>query len=236
MPRKQDPDDVIDDFRSTLNGALQEWRQMRDTLLSESSRLAKRATIDGFTRVSVSFEQFRSDWHIAAINRDSTALQSTLRTELQKILAESNHPAIASWTRVDLPKHPSLHEIRDLLDPTQSNLSISSYKSWTKRAKRELASPYLDRLQQMRNDDRKVMNAVIKIRNVLMHGSSNAGTAMNLALANFDSRDVDLRRGAYDVRPSGLGSYLMADRGGRTRFELYVVRLGGLARRLRVSP
>ena len=129
-----------------------------------------------------------------------------------------------------------LHEIRLLLDPTNSNLSISSYKSWTKRAKRELASPYLDRLQAMRNDDRKVMNAVIKIRNVLMHGSSNAGTAMNHALASFDARDADLERGTYDVRPSGLGSYLMADRAGRTRLELYVARLAGLARRLRVAP
>src|SRR4051812_6157404 len=54
------------------------------------------------------FEGFRSDWHIAAINRDSQALQGKLLAYVQGQLKAGAYPELEQRVRVDLPTHPPL--------------------------------------------------------------------------------------------------------------------------------
>ena len=203
---------------------------MRSAIGTTAGPLAKRATVDAFTRIAVSFEGFRSDWHIAAINRDSQGLQAKLGTYTSGLLKASPYPALASKVRIDLPVHPPLELIRQILDPQSGNLSIGGYKHWKKRATNELVNPWQAKITAMHDHDRAVMNATIAIRNVLAHQSVRSSAAMNSALLSFGPPDSALRRGSRRVTPSGVSAYLNAVTVlGTARIERYADRLDDLA-------
>ena len=228
--RKQNPNDVVALFRGEITTILADWSALRTALGTTAGPLAKRGTTDAFTRIAVAFEGFRSDWHIAAINRDSQALQGKLLGYAQGQLKAGAYPELEQRVRVDLPTHPPLDLIRKLLDPIDRNLSISGFNHWKKRANGELVDPWKSKVHSIHNHDRAVMHATIAIRNVLAHQSVSASTAMNTALVNFGAPDGALRRGPRKIQPSGLGAYLNAQTaGGNARVEIYAARLDDLA-------
>jgi hypothetical protein len=227
--RKQNPNDVVASFQSEIADVVNDWSSMRAAIGTTAGPLAKRATIDAFTRIAVSFEAFRSDWHIAAINRDSSELQKKLATYASSLVKSSTYPMLAPRVRIDLPTHPALEVIRELLDPQGGNLSISSYNHWKKRANSELADPWRSTILTMNTNLCAVLNATIAVRNVLAHQSVRSSATMNDALTRFGAPDAALRRGTREIRPSGLGAYLNASTtAGTTRLERYASRLDDL--------
>jgi hypothetical protein len=228
--RKKNPNDVVAAFQAEVGAVVSDWSAMRTAIGASTGALAKRATVDAFTRVAVAFETFRSDWHIAAINRDSSTLQSKLTSYVHDQLKSSRYPSLASRVRVSLPAHPPLDLIQEILDPQGGNLSIGGFNHWKKRAGTELADPWRSKITGMHTDDRAVLNAVIAVRNALAHESVRSSSSMNSALSSFGAPDSDLRRGTRNVRPSGIAAYLNAVTAQTdTRFQRYSTRLHSLS-------
>lgn len=73
MARKRDPDDEVDRFLASVVASLDLWSRTQHALESSDLGLRKVASLDAFVRIAVEWEGFRSRWHIAAINRDSSA-------------------------------------------------------------------------------------------------------------------------------------------------------------------
>lgn len=228
--RKQNPNDVVDDFRAELVAIRQDWQALRMALGRTSGPLAKRATTVAFTRAAVAFEGLRSNWHIAAINRDSSTLRAALEAEAVSLVRAGSNPTLSSRVRIDLPLHPPLALIRDLLDAKGDHLSIGSHKHWMTRAKAELDDPWRGKIIRMHNADRAVMDAVIALRNVLAHNSTRAGESATDALAKFLPKDAGLLRSGRGIQPSGLPAYLNAVT--PSGLEILVSRLDDVAQAL----
>ncbi len=179
--RKQNPSDVVDAFVSTLSESLATWTGLRRAV-GESGPLAKQASVDAFLRAAVAFETLRSDWHVAAINRDSSAFKVDLASRVEQSV-RGRWPSLVGRVRIDLPAHPSLSVVRQLLDPLGRNVSLSDAATWKDRAFRELANPYRDRVLALPREDDLLVNGVIAIRDLLVHRSQAASDAMNAALA-----------------------------------------------------
>ena len=210
------------------------WREIQAETGSTGD-LAKRVSVDAFSRVSVTFEAFRSDWHIAAINRDSSQFKATLDQKIEGAV-NGRFPGLGQHVRLGLSKHPSLERLREILAPGGQHVSLGSYKLWAERADEQLVEPWVGVVKSLPTQDRKLMDAVIATRNLLSHQSVKASDAMNSALRNLHGlHDANLRRGTNRIQPSGVGSYLNADRNGERRIEIYHRRLRELAECLRVA-
>jgi hypothetical protein len=233
--RKQNPNDVVLVLHVEIDDAMEAWGGLREVLGTSGPR-AKRVTVDAFTRIAVAFETFRSDWHIAAINRDSTAFRAMLGDRATASVRAGRFPALADHVRVELPSHPPLALIRDILDPQGGNLPLNTHEQWAKRAGTELCDPWKQKICAMRDDDRALLNAVVAIRNLVAHQSPRASAAMNQALVEFSPGDAAyLRRGDRTIHPSGIGNYLNAEPArGLARAQYYAQRLRNLVSALRV--
>lgn len=232
--RKQNPNDVIDAFHHELNESIDTWNRLRQEV-GTAGDLAKRVSVDAFQRAAVAFEGFRSDWHIASINRDSTQFKSVLTQKVEQSVA-SRWRGLQGRVSVDLPKHPSLELVRELLDPDGQNVSLGSYAIWKDKAEEQLCTQFSTPLVGLPVQDRAVVDAVIAVRNLLSHRSQRASKGMNEALrALHGHQDGALRRGPNRPEPSGIGNYLNADRDGQRRVEIFHHRLQDISERLRVS-
>ncbi len=67
--RKQNPNDVVEDFQVLIAASLSTWTQMCAQI--SGNELRKNASVDALLNAAIGWESFLSDWHIAAINRDS---------------------------------------------------------------------------------------------------------------------------------------------------------------------
>lgn len=73
MARKRNPNGEVDSFVAAVVASLDLWERTQRALKSSDLSLRKVASLDAFLRIAVEWEEFRSRWHIAAINRDGTA-------------------------------------------------------------------------------------------------------------------------------------------------------------------
>lgn len=229
--RKRDPNDVIDDYKALLDSSLTTWRATCQQVSTDALR--KAASADAFLNAAIGWETFRSDWHIAAINRDSSAFVLDLAERVEQSVA-ARWPGLRNRVSLSVPVHPSLNLVRDLLDPEGGNISFGERDRWTARVERELADPYRSVILAMSDRDHRLIRAVVAIRDCLTHRSVKASDAMNVALTNLAFADRGLRRNQQRVRPSGIGAYLFAQAGRRRRVELYHQRLRDIAEALAV--
>lgn len=229
--RKRNPNDVIDDFQDLLATSLANWRLMCAQV--SGNDLRKNASVDTFLNAAIGWESFLSDWHIAAINRDSTNFVASLTARVEQSVTGS-WPGLKGRLSVSIPKHPSLDLIREIVDPEGGNLSFGKKGRWTERAKSDLADPYKTNVLAVPATDQQLILAVVTIRDCISHRSQKSSDAMNDALAQLKRADAELRRGTVRVTPSGIGAYLHAVAAGTRRVERYHHRLDHIAESLRV--
>jgi hypothetical protein len=229
--RKKNPNDVIDDFKRLAGASLATWTQMCGQITGNDLR--KNASVDAFLNVAIGWESFLSDWHIAAINRDSSAFVSDLQQRVEQSVT-GRWPGLKGKLNLSIPKHPSLDLITEVLDPEGGNLSFAGKAKWRERAQRELCDPYRTAVLSLGDSDYKLVTASVAIRDCLAHRSQKASNVMNEALGRLATRDAALRRGQQRVQPSGIGAYLYAQTGSGRRVELYHQRLDAVAEALRV--
>lgn len=229
--RKRDPNDVIDDFRVLVVQSLEDWLEVQ-SVLQDKQRLLRRATADAFLQAAVAWERFKSDWHIACVNRDSSALETKLREQLMN--AARNKAIPERFVSLALPSHPTLDDVGELLDPQGANLGLGTYEKWRTRAGAELAPQYVKALDSWSPADRALHDAVSAIRNCVVHQSRKSVSAMNDALTN-SKLATPLCRSQNKVSASGVATYLTAKTSpDMRRMEIVVKELFGLAQKLRV--
>lgn len=194
--RKKDPNDVVDDFGELAKDSLITWQQMCNQL--GDAGLKKNASVDAFLNVVIGWESFLSDWHIAAINRDSSAFTAEAEQWIKRRMAE--RPALAPLLSLAIPKHPDLALVRDLLDPTGRNIALWPKAKWIERATKELVNPYRAKVTAVSDRDHRLIDAAVQVRNCVAHRSRAATVAMNDALGKLSGGDAVLRRGARRQR------------------------------------
>jgi hypothetical protein len=233
--RKKNPNDVIDDYVELASDSLSTWKDVCAAL--SSAPLKKRVSADAFLNVAIGWESFVSDWHLAAINRDSSAFAAHLETRAKNRL-RGEFPGLVTegLVRVDLPKHPSLDLVKTLVDPDGANVAMGDRSKWRTRVEAELCDPYKVKVLSLGAGDHKLIGAVVGIRNCLAHRSTRATDTMNDRLSALASRDRDLRPpGDRRVLPSSVGHYLNARVSTwQARVEVYHQRLAEIAEQLRV--
>ena len=231
MARTRDPDDEIDHFEAAVDASVDLWRRTQNALAASDLKLRKVASLDAFVRVAVEWEGFRSRWHIAAINRDS----STYRTDIEKRFRESTKNGkfkeLEPFVHVVLPPQLSVATVQQLLDPLGRNISFGD--NWTDRARAELAAQYATKVLSLSPADLLLVAASEKIRNAIVHRSTSSVNEMNTALVVLDATiDADLVR-TGKVTATGISAYLHAQPQADRRVEIWHHRLRQVAGSLR---
>jgi hypothetical protein len=232
VSRKADPNDVIDEFQAYLTSSRRNFGRIVRRL-NRTPKLQKEASIDAFLRAAVGFETFRSDWHIAAINRDASVFAKTMRDSIKATVKSArDYRGGADLISISLPRHPSVKVIRGVVDPLGRNVAFPD--GWEKRCERELASPYKEKVTAMTTQHEAVVAAVVSIRNAIAHRSPWSVAEMNTAIQVLPA---GLRRGMRRIRLAGLGSYLWASPRGHAeaRVELFYAALTDVAEALRCN-
>lgn len=166
------------------------------------------------------WEGFLSDWHIAAVARDSTTFSNTLTdhlaTAVTKYGNERDHPQLAVFSpTVHVPAHPTLSDIASALDGQGRNLPLSTKKARKTFAAVYLAAPYSSKHEKLADEDtRLLLEVLLSVRNVIAHRSRSSLDVLNAKLTEASKSahpDVgSLGRVKNRVRASGVGSYLDA--------------------------
>lgn len=233
--RKKNPNDVIDDYKELLDDSLDTWRKVCAAL--DRAELKKRVSADSFLNAAIGWESFISDWHIAAINRSSSAFAQQLSLRAKESL-RSRYPGLVEngLVKIELPKHPALDLVKTLADPEGANLSMGDRARWRKRAEEELCDPYKAQVLAITTRDHKLIAAAVGIRNCLAHRSTRSADEMNERLKTLENYDRQLRPPAgRRISPSGIGHYLNAQTSTWSpRVELFHRRLSEIAEALRV--
>lgn len=232
--RKRDPNAIIDQFQAELASTLADWRVLTGSTLG---KVARRATMDASARAAVAFERFRSDWHIAAITRDASVFSPTQLNRAKEALKETKRDSLAPFIQVTIPTHPTLDQVGALLDATGSNVSLPNIGAWKKKAKVQLADPWVGKVTGISWRHEVAADAVIAIRNAASHQSDRSLSDMNAALAKLTDPAAHrgLLRPANRVTLTGIPAYLHGSIPGRPpRVETYVDLLERLSGTLRV--
>lgn len=231
--RKRDPNALIDQFQADLTISRNDRKRLCDA--APNVMLARRATMDAFARTAVSFERFRSEWHIAAITRDAREFADYQRRRVEVLLKGNDKASLLPYVSVNMPKHPTLEQVASLLDASGSNLSTPSVDAWKDLAKRDLAEPWRAQVVDISWSHSTAANAVIAIRNAVSHQSSKSLTAMSVALEKLTHpHHAGLQRPQNNVSLSGIPIYLHGSVEGVARIEKYYDLLRDLVEDLRV--
>jgi hypothetical protein len=202
MARKRDPDDEVDRFLASVADSLDLWKRTQHALDSSDLGLRKEASLDAFVRVAVEWEGFRSRWHIAAINRDSSAYRAQLEARFRASIKDRGFRELEPYVHVALPAQMSVATVQRLLDPLGRNISFSD--NWTDRARAELANPYSAKVQSLSSADLRVVFASEKLRNAIVHRSASV-IGLFIWVRIDDQRQRSLVTG-YPGRRPGSGS------------------------------
>lgn len=230
--RKKNPNAMIDDFQAFVDVNLTEWLELQ-SLVADRRLLLHRLTLDAFLQAAIVWETFKSDWHIACINRDASVYAADAQRRL--VSAAANIRISSKFVTLALPKHPSLEVLGQLLDPEGGNLGLGTYSKWRGRADAHLIPKYRLALGSWGLGEVALNDAVTATRDCIVHRSPKAVRALNDALT-VGALPASLRRSGNSVRASGLGAYLAARAPGTPslrRMEVYVTGLHSLAEKLR---
>ncbi len=238
MRGRSDPNRLIDRFNDYLGDSL---RALRDLKAATTHRdLQGQLSIDAFFRAAVGFEAFQSDWLIAVVQRDPsgflppqwwTHVEQSVAPKLGEGEAGLGPALVGAYKRI--AKRPRSEDVRAVIDPGDRNVTLKDVNDLRRRGVVELAAPYRARLETLLRDQRKLIDAVLAVRNCIAHRSPASVGRMNEKLRALPS---DLRRGNRNVSYTSLGSYLgaKATRKTATRCEIFHQRLREAAETLRV--
>ena len=202
MARKRDPDDEVDHFVAAVGASLDVWERTQGALTASDLELRKVASLDAFVRVAVEWEGFRSRWHIAVINRDSSAYRADVETRFRASIKGGRFGELEPFVHLALPAQLSVATVQRLLDPVGRNIAFGD--KWTDRARAELPAQYAARVLSLSPADLLLVSACEKIRNAIVHRSAGSVDEMNTALVVLDPAvDAELVRTS---RVTGAGN------------------------------
>ena len=232
MPRTRNPNDVLDGFTATAADSVDLWLRTQTSLAAAHSDLKKAASLDAFVRVAVAWEVFRSDWHIAAINRDSSTYRASLAARFRQSLAGGKFAQLEPYVQLSWPAHLSVATVRKLLDPLERNISFG--ENWVDRARSDLAGALAAKVTALPPADLLLVSAAEKLRNAIAHRSTSSVDELNSALVVLHPPvDAQLVR-TTRVTARGIAAYLHAQQANERRVETWHRRLAEVAEKLRL--
>jgi hypothetical protein len=178
--KKRDPNKVIDEFQAALKASATTWGEIGHRLGWEAD-LAKALSVDAFLRAAVAWESFRSDWHVAAINKDASAFRKELLGRFQASV-EDKWGGLNRWVSVELPKHPSLDIVSELIDGRGYNVTFGSCDKWVERCSREVVSQWRDKALSLSSADHRFIDSVSALRDCIAHRSRASIERLDVAL------------------------------------------------------
>ncbi len=186
-----------------------------------------------FASVAVRWEVFISDYCIGSINRDASQCRRALRDAVRETVRNEHGDWAVGMVR-SLKRHPSVAEIHNMLDPKSRNVTFSKYDDFRAFAREYLAPLIESKIKGLPPEDRRVIDATIKIRNYIAHRSKSSTSEVNHILNHADLRLVanrGLARGSNRI--NNAGAFLLASSGSwKSRLEGYVDRLLTISRKL----
>lgn len=206
---------VIDRFQAEQ----QRQRDLYNSLRAVATNDAMREQSCNLVMVTArDWERFLSDWHIAAVARDSTTFSNTLTDHLSKAVTkygnERDTPQLSVFSpTVHVPAHPTLSDIASALDGQGRNLPLSTKKARKKFADAYLAAPYASKHEELADEETRLqLDVLLSVRNVIAHRSRSSLEVLNAKVTEASKSahpDVgNLGRDKNRVSPSGVGSYL----------------------------
>lgn len=244
MPRPNrgrigNPNATIDVFIESVDGVRETGVAFLDRLDMAPANpqldlgLSRELAIDGFLRVAVLFDAFRSEWHIAAISREPALFIRAIKGTSVTARPGPADNAAARLLRISREGRLTSGRIREVLDPLRRNLALGDGNQWRQRARTELAPAYASRVESLTAENMAIVAAVTAIRNCIAHRSQFSFAKMNRALEGLPAR---LRRPTREVTDGGIGRYLWASPRGQTppRLVMFYEELTRIADALRV--
>lgn len=217
MVNKPSLDLIIDRFQDEQ----QRQRTLYDSLRDIATNDAMREQSCNLVMVTArDWERFLSDWHIAAVARDSTTFSNTLTNHLTKAVDkyanERDKPQLAVFSpTVHVPAHPTQSDIATALDSRGRNLPLATKKERKTFANAYLAAPYASKHKKLADEDTRLfLEVLLSVRNAIAHRSRSSLDVLNAKLSEASQcADPDvgsLGRVKNRVSPSGIGPYLDA--------------------------
>lgn len=196
---------------------------------------------DSFFRASASLEGFLSDWFVRCLSFNTTRFVETFERRGENQAAQDLGrwaPANRLWARknrtpvvqlnIPIALRLSFTDAREYLGWRDRTHSFRDSGELQGDSAEYLVQRFANRVAQLPEAQKRLLDAVIKIRNVLAHRSQRGATEMNQALADADL-PAGLRRGVRAVRATGVGNYLRTDTNGDPRFHVYYAGLAEVA-------
>lgn len=184
MPRTSNPNDEIEAFEAKVDASLDLWARTQDALRLADLALRKTVSLDAFLRVAVAWEGFRSDWHLAAINRNTAAYRADLERRFGEHVRSTRFANIEPFVQVVIPRQLDLARVRDLLDPLGRNISFGDH--WADTARHQLVPRFALKVTSLPPADFRLVSACEKLRNAIVHRSAASVAEMNDALLVLD--------------------------------------------------
>lgn len=235
---KPAPDAVWDAFIGRVEASGRLWQRATEGAarlraggeisLDEHRELVEVAACDALLRLGRDWEGARSNWAVAAVTKDSSALRELVLKEQAKVATTKKFRALGGTVELVLPLHPNATQVRTALDPDGMNVKLGGT---LREHGGVLADPYAARLTALTTADERVSAAVIALRNMIMHTSQNSADALHTALGVLSHKELQRRR---RLSAESLGSYLRRECSatGRPRVLRYHDLLIDIAERL----
>ena len=172
------------------------------------------------------------------VDEANTSLPATLTAALtlrvKTSVADRYGQTVANLTYLEVPAHPTLEEVRGILDPLERHISFG--RNWEQRAADDLDPLFASKVRSLPLDVHKLIDAVAALRNLIAHGSPSATRQADIALVTLDPGVDGQLRTSRSVTGPSVAHYLHTQVGGIRRVETYHRRLSEIAQSLRVQP
>ena len=184
--------------------------------------------------MAVRFEVFKSDWFIAAVNREPARFSNHLTDQVRKrVRGKRDLKPLEDRIEVQLPAHPTLAEVDDLLNPDGWNVSAATATEFKDLAGAVLDGDYATRARTIGARNRRTIETVSALRNLVVHHSPRS--QLNWEVAFAAATDRDLRKPQTPPTASEIPRFLHAPGNGRRRVAVLVERMVAVAEHLRVA-
>lgn len=235
--RKVRPQDVLTGFVREVDLSLAHYERMLVALKGthreklDISIMSKNI----FHSIFVDFECFVSDLFISYLNRDFKQYQINFEESVKKLARGGKHsPWLISRITFDRPRHMTLDELADAIDPSGWNLTFKNCDLMRDKAKNWLVDPYKAQVLSLNDENANLIDAARSIRNWIAHQSVGSGMIMNDLLKDIDqgpgTPNHELGRGIREV--TNIGAFLKCQLNGERRVQAYARRLKEAARQI----
>ena len=236
--RKVRPQDVLSEFVAQVDASLDHYERV---LLALKGTSNEKLDITSMSRtlmhtVFVDFECFLSSLFVAYMNRDFSQFQATFENSVRNSASSKHSPWLSQRITFNRPRHMTVDELAEAIDPTGRNLTFASSSAMKDRAKSWLADPYKSKIVRLGGEDERLIDTARAIRNWIAHQSTGSGEIMNDMLADIErgpgTDNHDLGRGVREI--TSIGAFLKTQLNGERRVQAYCRRLKEVAANLTV--